>query len=90
MAKYDPLRDYLRKQSLQQIILTFREIEEIIGASLPVSAKLPQWWENVAAMETTHVQCKAWRAAGCHAFLVKGSKKVRFERSEPASKELEW
>ena len=90
MAKYDPLRDYLRKQSLQQIILTFREMEKIIGASLPVSAKLPQWWENVAAMETTHVQCKAWRAAGYDAFPVTGSKKVRFERSARVGRDLEW
>lgn len=81
MSKYEPLYKYLGSQSLQQFVLTFAEIEDIIGDQLPGSANRPQWWENVTDPNTSHVQCKAWRAAGYRAFLVHGSNKVRFEKS---------
>jgi hypothetical protein len=80
MPKYDPLHDYLCAQNLRELVLTFKEIEEIIGDRLPASATRPQWWENATAPNTSHVQCKAWRAAGYNAYLVIGSDKVRFER----------
>jgi hypothetical protein len=35
---YDPLRDYLRQQSLPEFVLTFEQIEEIIDAALPRAA----------------------------------------------------
>lgn len=80
MAKYDPLYEYLSKQTLRQLILSFSEIENIIGAQLPNSVVRPQWWANDTNSETSHVQCKAWLAAGYNAYLVIGSSKVRFER----------
>ena len=33
MNDYDPLRDYLRQQSLPEFVLTFEQIEEIIDAA---------------------------------------------------------
>jgi hypothetical protein len=80
MPKYDPLRDYLRKQTLREIVLSFKEIEQLISVPLPASATRPQWWENATDPNTSHVQCKAWRAADYKAFLIAGSKKVRFEK----------
>ena len=66
MGKYDPLRDFLRRQSAPVVVLTLAEIDGIV--SLPVSARTYEWWwanEDVEA--TTHVQCKAWQAAGYEA-----------------------
>ena len=80
MAKYDPLHDYLRRQSLGRLELTFREIERLLGAVLPKSAAQPQWWANVTNPRTSHVQCRAWRDAGYKAFLVSGADRVRFVR----------
>jgi hypothetical protein len=77
MAKYDPLRDYLRKQTLREIILPFREIQGLVGP-LPASAERPQFWANTTDVETAHVQRNAWRDAGYDAFLIAGSRKVRF------------
>lgn len=34
MAKFDPLRDYLRQQRYRELELTFREIEHIIGVAI--------------------------------------------------------
>jgi hypothetical protein len=80
MPQYDPLRDYLRKQTLHEIVLSFKEIEQLISLPLPTSATRPQWWENATDPNTSHAQCKAWRSAGYKAFLIAGSKKVRFEK----------
>lgn len=78
MGKYDPLRDYLRRQQADEFELTFAEIERKLGAMLPNSASRPQWWANVADPGTSHVQRAAWRAAGFEAFLVAGRDRVRF------------
>jgi hypothetical protein len=80
MGKYDALRDYLIKQVHREFELTFRQIEDIIGGSLPRSAERPQWWANVQG-PSTHVQREAWRKAGYDAFLIASSRKVKFRRS---------
>lgn len=80
MGKYDPLRDYLKRQRSQTFELSFAEIERTLGAMLPNSATRPQWWANVADPATTHVQREAWRAAGFDAFLIAGKDRVRFRR----------
>jgi hypothetical protein len=79
-SKYAPLRDYLRKQHLHEFELTFDAIEEILGGDvrLPKGAERPQWWANQAA--PGRPQREAWRAAGYDAFLVKGSRKVKFRK----------
>jgi len=69
MAKYDGLRDLLRRQAGREVNLTFKEIEGAISAALPKSANRPQWWANVVDPNTSHVQRKAWREAGYDALL---------------------
>lgn len=78
MGVYDPLQKYLRRQRLSELILTFTEIERILGRMLPKSAERPQWWEN--ATEIRHVQQHAWANAGYNALLLAGQEKVRFVR----------
>jgi hypothetical protein len=75
-SKYDPLRDFLRTKSRGEFTLSFAEIERILGGSLPKSAATPQWWSNVLGSD--HPQKRAWQSAGFDAFLVAGSRKVRF------------
>jgi len=82
VAKYDPLYDYLCKQNLQEFMLSFKEIEAIIGDRLPPSAARPQWWENATDRNSSHVQSRAWQAARYNAYLVNGSDKVRFAKSQ--------
>jgi hypothetical protein len=74
MSKYAPLRHYLRRQKLTQIILTFQEVEKIIDARLPNNAATRQWWANVVNPEHGRVQREAWRAAGYDAFLLSSSR----------------
>ncbi|MGI9310177.1 MAG: DUF7662 domain-containing protein [bacterium] len=45
--KYIPLQTYLKAQSGQEITMTFKEIEKILGIKLPASARrYPAWWSN--------------------------------------------
>jgi len=63
MAKYDPLRDYLVARAEALVKLSFSEVEGIIGAALPASARQYQaWWANEAS--GNHVEARAWLDAG--------------------------
>jgi len=43
----------------------FRQIERILGQSLPPSArKFPEWWANENPNTTAKSQCRAWALAG--------------------------
>jgi hypothetical protein len=80
MAKYDPLRRYLRRQTATELELTFSEIENLLTDLLPKSAARAQWWANEVSPESSHVQCRAWLGAGYEAFLIAGRDRVRFRR----------
>ena len=79
MSKYGPLSQHLKRQTLAEFTMTFREIEALLGAALPGSASRPQWWANVKG-SSSHVQREAWRSAGYDAFLINGGDRVRFKR----------
>ena len=60
--KYAPLTRFLRQQEASRITLSFQELEDILGFSLPASAwKYPSWWANSASGQS---QVKGWREAG--------------------------
>ena len=65
-TKYEPLEIYLLDfpTTANEVSLTFKQVEEIIGASLPASARTyREWWAN-EGVNTTHSQAKAWFNAG--------------------------
>ncbi|AWI61494.1 DUF7662 domain-containing protein [Sinorhizobium fredii] len=80
MSKYEGLTLRLAKERLREIILTFREIESLIGAALPESARRPQFWANTSDPEQSRPGNKAAREAGYRSFLLAGHDKVRFVR----------
>ncbi len=60
--KYAPLTRFLRQQEASRITLSFQELEEVLGFSLPASAwKYPAWWANSSGGQS---QVKSWREAG--------------------------
>lgn len=62
MGKYEPLTDFLNKQPLDEIRMTFEQIERVIGGRLPPSAKHHRaWWSN---NPNNSVMTKAWLDAG--------------------------
>jgi hypothetical protein len=60
--KYQPLTEFLRRQSRAVVLMSFDEIERVIGAKLPRSAENHRaWWSN---NPDNNVMTKAWRDAG--------------------------
>nr|WP_166178146.1 hypothetical protein [Altererythrobacter segetis] len=78
MAKFDPLANYCRQQTLREFELSFHKIEALIGAKLPASALQPQYWANV--VDGTGPVRSAMRDTAYETFLVKDSRRVRFQR----------
>lgn len=63
--KYDPVADYLSRQSKSPQTMRFAEIESLIGTPLPASSrKHKAWWSNDRSPNGRHVQAKyGWLAA---------------------------
>jgi len=67
--KYDPLRRHLAglPPEVAEVTLTFAEIEAVLGAPLPASARLGSFWANAPSLWGGTSQARAWRAAGWRA-----------------------
>lgn len=62
MSKYDPLAQNLEQSKKGEVKIAFSEIEEILDALLPPTArKTEAWWANNA---TGHSQARSWLEAG--------------------------
>ena len=61
-SRYAPLETYLRESGKAEIPMTFEDIEEVIGSTLPPSARKHRaWWSNNS---TNSPMTLAWRAGG--------------------------
>ena len=67
-TKYHPLFEHLLFSGQGRLSMTFSEIEKIIGASLPPSARRrEEWWSN---SPSGHSQARAWMRASYRAAQV--------------------
>jgi hypothetical protein len=77
---YNALRDYLAKRKLPELVLSFEQIEEIIGAALPRAAQRASWWETLRSPQEKMPQREACLEAGYIATRLPGGKSVRFRK----------
>jgi hypothetical protein len=84
---YDALRDYLRKQTLPELVLSFEQVEEIIGAALPRAAHRASWWDSLRSPQEKMPQREACLAAGYVATRMPDGQSVRFKRMTAAGKQ---
>jgi hypothetical protein len=77
---YDALRDYLKRQSLPEFVLSFEQIEEIIDAALPRAAQRASWWDSLRSPQEKMPQREACLDAGYVATRLPNGKGVRFKR----------
>ena len=77
---YDALRDYLKRQTLAEFVLTFEEIEDIIDAALPRAAQRASWWDTLRSPQEKMPQREACLAGGYLATRLADGKSVRFKR----------
>ncbi len=60
MNKYQPLREFLESKQEDEVNMTFKELEEIIGSPLPPAKKHRAFFAN----DPAHSIAKAWMDAG--------------------------
>ena len=80
MNDYDALRDYLKKQALQEFLLTFEQIEAIIDADLPRAAQRASWWDSLRSPQEKMPQREACLAGGYVATRQVDGRSVKFKR----------
>jgi hypothetical protein len=73
MGKYYPLERHLSKLSTKSTMMTFNQVERVLGDVLPEAAsKYRQWWAN----DRTHVHARAWLSAGWEVQAVDWSRSI--------------
>jgi hypothetical protein len=80
MGKYTPLTDWLRKQPGKNVTLSFDQIEQIIGDSLPPNAReYLRGWDNTSGSAINDSFLDAgWKTA----MVDIENEKVKFQRRE--------
>ena len=80
MNDYDALRNYLKKQTLAEFVLSFEEIETIIDAALPRAAHRASWWDSLRSPQEKMPQREACLNGGYIATRQADGKSVKFKR----------
>jgi hypothetical protein len=80
-AEYRPLHKYLETRFADAVVLSFGQIEDLLGLTLPGAAYVePAWWDNADSSGTPSAQATAWVRAQRIATANLGARTVRFER----------
>ena len=78
-GEYRQLHKYLRDRFADRVVLTFGEIEDLLGFPLPESARLESgWWASTGAAGGAHTG--AWTSASRTAVVNMTSQRVVFDR----------
>ncbi len=80
IGPYHLLHVYLRDRFANRVVLTFAEIEDLLGFSLPEAARLdPLWWQTTLRVRSP--QSDAWILANRTASVSFSAQRVVFDRT---------
>jgi hypothetical protein len=80
-GEYALLYKYLRDRYANRVVLTFAEIEDLLGFSLPPDARVQQtWWSGTAPAGRRSTHSDAWRLADRTATVNLLAQSVVFDR----------
>jgi hypothetical protein len=80
-GEYRLLYEYLRDRFSDRLVLTFGQIEDLMGFPLPAPARVQRdWWANSDPGAERSRQSDAWILAGRTASVNLGAQCVTFER----------
>jgi DNA-binding transcriptional regulator YiaG len=80
-SKYQPLHEHLRSCKQDEVTLTFSQIEKLLGAALPASARHRGWWAN---RKTGSLHAAAWIEAGFQVSNIDlDHKRIIFSKPQP-------
>jgi len=78
---YRLLHDYLRERYADTVVLTFEQIEDLLGSTLPTEARSdPDWWGRTTVVATDAHCSDAWVLAKRTAVPNLRAKTVIFDR----------
>jgi hypothetical protein len=78
-AEYRALHTYLERRFAGVIVLTFEQVEALLGFALPaIASTAPEWWTNAVNPDR---HAAAWTAAGRTAVPNLGARTITFERT---------
>lgn len=80
-AEYLSLYTYLEHRYASIVVLTFEQMEALLGFALPASACTERNWWTGSAVHDTHHYSAAWTGAGRTATPNLSARNVTFERS---------
>ncbi len=84
-GKYQLLQKHLLARFADRLVLTFLQIEDLVGFPLPSQARTePSWWDNADAAGQGTGQSEAWTRAGRSASVNMSAQCVVFERDGSA------
>jgi hypothetical protein len=64
IGHHDRLYTYLRDRFANRVVLTFGEIEDLLGVPLPEAARVwPEWWAVPDEPAIPSTQSASWRLA---------------------------
>lgn len=79
--EYQSLHKYLDNRFANTVVLTFAQIEDLLGFALPDPARLHQeWWANADANSAPSAQSRSWTQASRSATPNLLAQTVVFER----------
>ena len=80
-GKYASLYQYLEHRYADVVVLTFAQIEDLLGFALPALARTQkEWWTPSGATADPPVYAEAWTMAGRTAVPNLAARTVLFER----------
>jgi hypothetical protein len=78
---YKKLCTFLQSRYADRLVLTFAQIEDLLGFPLPAPARLErEWWSSAAAGMAPSTQSVSWASASRSATVNLGARTVLFER----------
>jgi hypothetical protein len=80
--EYLSLHKYLDERFADTVVLTFAQIEDLLGFALPDLARLqPEWWANTDAHSALSAPSRSWLLASRTASPNLAARTVAFERA---------
>ncbi|HET9830840.1 MAG TPA: hypothetical protein VFP91_04005 [Vicinamibacterales bacterium] len=80
IGAYHLLHVYLRDRFANRVVLTFAEIEDLLGFHLPEAARLDRSWWQTGAHDVRSPQSDAWILANRTANVSLSAQRVVFDR----------
>jgi hypothetical protein len=85
VGEYQLLYKYLRDRYANRVVLTFGEIEDLLGFALPDPARLQrEWWGSADSMAPRSAQSDSWTLASRTATVNMVAQNVVFDREDSA------